>query len=50
MQSNNKSVMLSNLRVLEFVAAKLGEVWGDAAEEFLVSGIKFFFPVKLGKY
>lgn len=29
MQSNNKSVMLANLRMLEFVAAKLGEIRDD---------------------
>ncbi len=29
MQSNNKSVMLANLRILEFVASKLGEIRDD---------------------
>jgi hypothetical protein len=29
MQDNNKSVMLANLRMLEFVAMKLGEIRND---------------------
>ena len=40
MQSNNKSVMFANLRMLEFVAMKLGEIRDDGRINIVEQKIK----------